>query len=140
MITKASLGHPPISTPPHPPLPTHQGCAVIFPCRVLPPSEWRRTFKYSTAPHLRFLPVPSCPLLNAFCHRESSALRKHATGWESLSKQLAILYQSPTVSPALVPSSPSFNYTGSSKSFPGPKITSALCPPVVTLQVLWDTV
>lgn len=57
------LDTPPISTPPHPPLPTHQGCAVIFPCRVPPPSEWWRTSKYSTAPHLRFLPVPSCPLL-----------------------------------------------------------------------------
>lgn len=58
-------------------------------------------------------------------------------GWDSLSKQLAILYQSLTVSLASVPSSPSFNYTGSSKSFPGPTITGALCP---SLQVLWDTV
>lgn len=50
------LDTPAISTPSHSPLPTRQGCAVIFPGRVLLPSGWRRTFKYSTAPHLRFLP------------------------------------------------------------------------------------
>lgn len=74
------LDTPPISTPPHPPLPTHQGCAVIFPCRVLPPSEWWRTSKYSTAPHLRFLPVPSCPLLKCLLSQSAVPYESHRLG------------------------------------------------------------
>lgn len=58
--------------------------------------------------HSAPLKIPSlqCLLalcLNVFCHGERSALQKRAPGWDSLSKQLAILCQSPIVSLALVP-------------------------------------